>query len=101
MEQAQLRGVALNCGGGGAIMGIRQFPAAIDGFGIFSPSNLDLLARVVEEAWNELRRRTGGPAASLEREQLTRELMAHRVMARALRGELDPERLKEHALWGF
>jgi hypothetical protein len=82
-------------------MGIRHSPAAIHGSGIFGPSTLDLLGRVVEEAWKELRRRSGGPAGSVEREQLTRELMAHRVMARALRGELDPERLKQHALWGF
>jgi hypothetical protein len=38
---------------------------------------------------------------SEDREKLTREPMAHRVMARALREERDPRRLKEHALWGL
>lgn len=58
-----------------------------------------MLQRVVDEAWQEFAQRNGD--ISNEREQLTRELMAHRVMARALRGELNPDRLKEHALWGF
>lgn len=58
-----------------------------------------MLQRVVDEAWQEFAQRNGD--ISKEREQLTRELMAHRVMARALRGELNPDRLKEHALWGF
>lgn len=77
-----------------------KFPVTADGRACFDPGTLDLLQQVVEEAWQEVARRNGREI-SREREILTRELMAHRVMARALRGELDPRRLKEHALWGF
>jgi hypothetical protein len=77
-----------------------KFPVSADGQECFDPSTLDLLERVVDEAWQELARRSPSEI-SPEREKLTRELMAHRVMARALRGERDYDRLKAHALWGF
>ncbi len=65
----------------------------------FSPSELCTLRRVVDDAWAELEK-TNGPL-SPERAQLTRELLAHRVMARAAHGERDPERLKQHAVQGM
>ncbi len=65
----------------------------------FSPSDLCLLQGVVEEAWTELRE--GERSVTPEREQLTRELLAHRVMARAVRGERDPKELKQHAVRGM
>jgi hypothetical protein len=65
----------------------------------FSPSALCMLQGVVEEAWTELQQGEG--SSSPEREQLTRELLAHRVMARAARGELDPKELKQHAVRGM
>ncbi len=86
---------------GGANMSAKHFPVPDDGVAAFDPSRLKLLERVVEEAWKELLRRSDVAAMNEERAKLTRELMAHRVMARALRGERDPQRLKEHALWGF
>ena len=55
---------------------------------------------VIEEAWAELKNNDGA-LVSPENEQITRELLVHRVMARAARGELDPQRLKEHAVWGM
>lgn len=64
----------------------------------FEPHTMQMLDGVVEEAWQELKRRNSPLAQS---EWVTRELLAHRVMARASRGELDPQRLKEHALWGL
>ena len=81
-------------------MGIKPFPIPTDELTNFDASTLDLLERVVEEAWQELARRSASKI-SKEREKLTRELMAHRVMARAARGEFDPKRLKQHALWDF
>lgn len=71
-----------------------------DIFPSFSPAVLCMLHDVIEEAWTELRNSHSVPV-SPEYEELTRELLAHRVMARAARGELDPERLKEHAVWGM
>ena len=68
--------------------------------GYFDPSFMQLLERVVEEALEELARRESG-LADPTRIALTRELLAHRVMARAARGEREPDRLREHALWGF
>ncbi len=65
----------------------------------FSPSDLCLLQGVVEEAWTELQ--DGESSTTPEREQLTRELLAHRVMARAVRGERDPKELKQHAVRGM
>jgi hypothetical protein len=77
-------------------------PQAIppDVYPSFSPSVLCMLQRVVEEAWAELKA-ADSAFITPEHEQLTRELLAHRVMARAARGELDPQRLKEHAVWGM
>ena len=66
----------------------------------FSPSEFCILLDVIEEAWTELEK-ANGPCSSPIREQLTRELLAHRVMARAARGELNRERLKEHAIRGM
>lgn len=66
----------------------------------FDPGTMEMLEQVVEAAVQELAAR-GSALAEPGRAELTRELMAHRVMARALRGERDPARLKEHALWGF
>lgn len=66
----------------------------------FEPETMQLLESIVEEAWQELVK-SGSPLAGQGQELLTRELIAHRVMARAARGERDHERLKEHALWGF
>lgn len=66
----------------------------------YDPSTMAMLERVVEEAMAELSARSSS-LADLSRRALTRELVAHKVMARAGRGERDPERLKEHALWGF
>lgn len=66
----------------------------------FEPSLMQMLERVVEEALEELARRDSG-LVDPTRFELTRELLAHRVMARAARGERDPKRLREHALWGF
>jgi hypothetical protein len=57
-----------------------------------------MLDTIVEDALQELKRR-GSPMVS--NEQLARELLAHRVVARASRGVLDPQRLREHALWGL
>jgi hypothetical protein len=81
-------------------MDIKHYLRSSDAPACFDPPTLDLLQRVVDEAWQELARRSASEITR-ERERLTRELMAHRVMARALRGELDPGRLKEHALWGL
>ena len=66
----------------------------------FSPREFSVLLGVIEEAWTELEK-ANGPCDSPIREQLTRELLAHRVMARAARGELDPQKLKEHAVRGM
>ena len=66
----------------------------------FSPREFCVLLDVIEEAWTELEK-ANGPCDSPIREQLTRELLAHRVMARAARGELDPQKLKEHAVRGM
>ena len=66
----------------------------------FTFAVLCLVLDVIEEAWAELER-ANGPCESPIREQLTRELLAHRVMARAARGELDTQRLREHALHGM
>lgn len=63
-------------------------------------STMAMLESVVEEALKELAARTSS-LVDPTRIELTRELLAHRVMARAARGERDPKRLKEHALWGF
>jgi hypothetical protein len=71
-----------------------------DVFPTFSPSDLCLLQGVVEDALAELRKAERGQI-SPEREQLTRELLAHRVMARASRGDMDPQQLKEHAVRGM
>ena len=68
--------------------------------GYFDPSTMEMLNGVVEEALQELAQRQS-PIVEESRIELARELLAHRVMARAARGERDPERLKEHALWGF
>lgn len=68
--------------------------------GYFDPSTMEMLNGVVEEALQELARRQS-PIVEASRIELARELLAHRVMARAARGERDPDRLKEHALWGF
>ena len=65
-------------------------------YSAFDPQTLDMLNGVVEDAWQELLARHS-PMASNER--LSRELLAHRVMARASQGELDPQKLKQHALW--
>ena len=65
-----------------------------------SPAVLCMLHDVIEEAWAELKNNDGA-LVSPENEQITRELLVHRVMARAARGELDPQRLKEHAVWGM
>lgn len=73
---------------------------ADDAFGVFDPSLVDDLEQIVEEAMDELQHR-GQRFTAPQLEQLTRELIAHRVMARAAGGELDPEKLKQHALWGF
>lgn len=81
-------------------MPLRQFSIPNDECASFGPLTLDMLERVVEEAWQEVSRRKGSQM-SQECEKLTRELMAHRVIARAMRGETDPSRLKEHALWDF
>ena len=66
----------------------------------YDPSTMAMLESVVEEALKELEARTSSLVDPTWIE-LTRELLAHRVMARAARGEHDPKRLKEHALWGF
>ena len=68
--------------------------------GSYDPSTMAMLERVVAEAMAELTSKSS-PLADPPRRALTCELLAHRVMARAGRGERDPERLKEHALWGF
>jgi hypothetical protein len=61
---------------------------------------LCLLQGVVDDAWTELQA-INGPCKSSVRAQLSRELLAHKVMAYAARGELDPERLKQHAVYGM
>ena len=66
----------------------------------YDPSTMAMLESVVEEALEELAAKTSS-LVDPTRLELTRELLAHRVMARAARGERDPKRLKEHALWGF
>ena len=71
-----------------------------DIFPPFSPSILRLLERVVEEAWADMQK-SHKLIGTTEDEELAREVMMHRVMARAARGELDPERLKQHAGWGL
>ena len=68
--------------------------------GYFDPSTMEMLNGIVEDALQELARRQS-PIVEASRIELARELLAHRVMARAARGERDPDRLKEHALWGF
>lgn len=70
-----------------------------DVYPTFSPGELCMLQGVVEKAWREMQ--DGRSSVSPEREQLTRELLAHRVMAHATRGELDPERLRQHAVEGM
>lgn len=69
-------------------------------FPSFSPAVLCMLRDLIEEAWAELKKSNGAPI-SPEYEQLTRELLAHRLMSRAARGELDPQRLREHAVAGM
>ena len=66
----------------------------------YDPGTMKMLEKVVEEAMADLMQRSTALADPCLRD-LTRELLAHRVMARAGRGERDPQRLKEHALWGF
>ena len=66
----------------------------------YDPSTMAMLEGVVAEALADLSERSSS-LADPSRRALTRELLAHRVMARAGRGERDPARLKEHALWGF
>ena len=68
--------------------------------GYFDPSTMEMLNSVVEEALQELAKRQS-PIVEASRIELARELLAHRIMARAARGERDPDRLREHALWGF
>jgi hypothetical protein len=65
----------------------------------FSPSDLCMLQGVVEEAWTELQ--DGEGSATPEREQITREFLAHRVLAHAARGQLNPKELKQHAVHGM
>lgn len=81
-------------------MSTKQSPIPTDVLASLDQSTLDLVERVVEEAWQEFSRRKGSEISE-ERMKLTRELMAHRVVARVFRGETDPRRLKDHALWGF
>jgi hypothetical protein len=69
-----------------------------DAYPCLDPTTMQMLDAVMEDALRELKRR-GSPMAT--NEPLARELLAHRVMARATRGDLDPQRLKEHALWGL
>jgi hypothetical protein len=71
-----------------------------DVFPAFSPSELCLLQGVVEDSWADLRNVETSPISPI-RERLTREILAHRVMAHATQGELDPERLKKHAVDGM
>ena len=66
----------------------------------FGPGTMIMLQQVVEKAWQELVKR-GDPVAEAAREQIVREILAHRVMSRATRGVLDPVRLLEEALRGF
>ena len=66
----------------------------------YDPGTMAMLERVVEDALTELSARSSS-LADPSRRALTCELLAHRVMARAGRGERDPEQLKKHALWGF
>ena len=74
-------------------------PHSVD-YASFDPTTMYMLQQVIDDAWQELVRR-GDPVADAGREQIVRELMAHRVMARATRGDIDPARLMNHALWGF
>src|SRR3989337_3027155 len=60
----------------------------------FDPVAMRMLQQVVEDAWRELVRR-GDAVAEAGREQVIRELLAHRVMSRATLGETDPARLME------
>lgn len=69
-------------------------------FPTFSPAVLCELQTVVEAAWAELQEINGRRDSPL-RLRLTRELLAHRVMACAARGEHDPEKLKRHAVSGM
>lgn len=81
-------------------MGSKQFLIPSDDLANLDRATLDLVERVVEEAWQELSRRNRSEMSE-ERAKLTRELMAHRVFSRILRGDADPDHLKQHALWGF
>ena len=59
-----------------------------------------MLQGVVDNAFAELQK-VNGPCDSAMRAQLTRELLAHRVMTCAALGERDPQQLKEHAVRGM
>jgi len=56
--------------------------------------------QAVEDAWQELAK-SGSPAAQAGGKAVVRELMAQRVFSQAGQGELDPDRLKQIALWAL
>ena len=63
--------------------------------GAYDPPALRLLARALDEAWEELQRRLlGGEQAG----DTTKKLMAMKIIDAANGGERDLERLKAHAL---
>lgn len=66
----------------------------------FDPSILMMLEQVVDDAWRELVNR-GSPMATSRGERVVRKLMARRVFSQVGYGELDPNRLKHHALAGL
>ncbi len=56
----------------------------------FQPTTIAILREALEDAWSRLRPQ--------EREQLTRSLLAERILKAAAEGERDRERLIEAAL---
>jgi hypothetical protein len=64
------------------------------------PEALRIAEQVIEDAWQELVKR-GSPAANCRGKRVVCELMAQRVFSQASHGELDPDRLKQVALWGI
>lgn len=66
----------------------------------FDPNILIMLEQVVDDAWRELMN-SGSPLATHRGERVVRKLMARRVFSQVSHGELDPGRLKQHALQGL
>ena len=64
---------------------------------LFSPSTIELLRRVRDDAWRELRLRQS-PAATHEKEVGTHEALAQAIVVLAAAGERDPQTLKRGAI---